>query len=183
MNGHDSDLTKQAVGQTYGRAQSAAGCAGDMVGDRAAKVTGTRPMTEVEQAHKTLAVEAAHQRMREGQLDNLHNVMPHFRAVIDGLSHRLYRWFAHQGFWGGAIHTDEQLRMKKTEKLALIITEVSECIEAVRKGDKENEAEELADTMVRLLDYIGGFDVEFCTAFHKKMVQNLDRPYRHGKHF
>ena len=41
-----------------------------------------------------------------------------------------------------------------TVKLALIITEISEAIEAVRKGDEENFKEEIADTFVRLFDLV-----------------------------
>lgn len=66
-------------------------------------------------------------------------------------------------------------------KLMLVVTEIAEAAEAVRKGDKANYAEELADAIIRILDlsHNQGIDIESEIAL--KMTINLKRPYKHGK--
>jgi hypothetical protein len=157
------------------------------------------------------------QRQRDGKnlLNNLQD--PHC-AIQDQLSNELFAWFKHQGFWPEWWHpadaTGEQqlmttnrdaqdqrmvtipfveyVRLKKMEKLGLVVTEVAEAMEAVRKGDVENEKEEIADIEVRLHDYKGGFGLTrlflaftptAAEAFIDKMKKNFARPFRHGKKF
>lgn len=66
--------------------------------------------------------------------------------------------------------------------LALIHSEVSEALEAFRKGDRDNFLEESADVFIRLLDMLGAFveDGEFEMVVAKKLVKNQRRGYRHG---
>lgn len=74
------------------------------------------------------------------------------------------------------------------EVLMLMVTELAEAMEAYRGGNPESEKipgfskieEELADVVIRLLDYAGGegFDIEGALA--AKMAYNETRPYRHG---
>lgn len=141
----------------------------------------------------------------------LNTIGPMYGAVQDQLSNELHRWFAHQGFWpewwnpveaaqvryegndrSVTIPYSEYLRLKKMEKLGLIVTEVAEAMEAVRKDDFANEVEELADIDVRLHDYKGGFgmtnlqapfDESAAQGFLHKMLRNFQRPFRHGKKF
>lgn len=79
-----------------------------------------------------------------------------------------------------------------TEKAMLVVTEVSEMVEAFRnckcKSLDEPECrnpvgEEMADVVIRMFDLAGslGFDMEAEIA--KKMDKNEKRPYRHGKAF
>jgi len=65
--------------------------------------------------------------------------------------------------------------------LALIHSEVSEALEADRKGDVENFVEELADVCIRVFDLCGsrGFDLE--NVLYKKMEMNKRRQHKHGK--
>lgn len=65
-------------------------------------------------------------------------------------------------------------------KLALIHSEVSEALEAYRKGDKENFAEECADVFIRLLDMTHGLGLDLPRAITDKLVKNIGRGYRHG---
>jgi len=51
---------------------------------------------------------------------------------------------------------DETRPFKLRAVGALIISEISEALEAYRKADKENFAEELADTVIRILDLLQG---------------------------
>lgn len=65
-------------------------------------------------------------------------------------------------------------------KLALIHSEVSEALEADRKGDKENFAEELADVCIRIFDLCGSEDIDLEKAILDKMERNKQRSYKHG---
>lgn len=64
--------------------------------------------------------------------------------------------------------------------LALIHSEVSESLEAYRKNDKENFLEEMADTVIRVLDLTHGMEMNLATAIIKKLEVNKTRGYRHG---
>ena len=68
-------------------------------------------------------------------------------------------------------------------RLLLIIGEVSEAMEALRKNDIPNFDEELADVAIRLLDLCGYMAVDLEVEIEKKMKINADRPYKHGKEF
>lgn len=67
------------------------------------------------------------------------------------------------------------------EKLCLVHSEVSETLEAYRKEDRENFAEEIADTMIRLLDISGTLEIDIEQEILKKMEINENRPHKHGK--
>ena len=66
------------------------------------------------------------------------------------------------------------------ELLALVHSEVSEAVEALRKGDNEHVVEELADILIRVFDLCGsrGWDLE--NAVSRKLQFNKTRAYRHG---
>jgi NTP pyrophosphatase (non-canonical NTP hydrolase) len=65
--------------------------------------------------------------------------------------------------------------------LALIHSEVSEALEADRKGDMENFAEELADICIRTFDLCGHLGIDLDAAILKKMEKNRGRERKHGK--
>lgn len=64
--------------------------------------------------------------------------------------------------------------------LALIHSEVSEALEADRKGDAENFAEELADVCIRVFDLCGLKGIDLDNEIRKKMEKNKKRTYKHG---
>lgn len=64
--------------------------------------------------------------------------------------------------------------------LALIHSEVSEALEADRKGDTENFAEELADVCIRIFDLCGLKEIDLEKAIVSKMERNKSRSYKHG---
>ena len=76
----------------------------------------------------------------------------------------------------------------KAAKLALIHSEVSECLEAVRKPELCSEHlmgvplehEEIADIIIRCLDYSFEQGIQISNIIVKKMLYNLSRGYRHG---
>lgn len=74
------------------------------------------------------------------------------------------------------------------EVLMLVVTELAEAMEAYRGGNSESEKipgfskieEELADAIIRILDYAGGANLDLEGALKAKMAYNETRPYRHG---
>ena len=76
---------------------------------------------------------------------------------------------------------------RRALKIALIHSEVSEILEAVRKPSPDkhlphlsNEAVELADTVIRVLEYAGSFGIGLGQAIEEKMAFNRSRPFKHG---
>lgn len=68
-------------------------------------------------------------------------------------------------------------------RLMLIVGEVAEAQEGLRRNDRENFKEELADVVIRIADLCGGLDINLGEEIEKKMKKNIDRPYKHGKTF
>lgn len=64
--------------------------------------------------------------------------------------------------------------------LALIHSEASEALEAFRKDDMENFAEELADVIIRCLDCAGGMGFDMDKVVDAKLEKNRGRGYKHG---
>lgn len=67
------------------------------------------------------------------------------------------------------------------EKLMLVVTELSEAMEAYRHEDTENFKEEIADTFIRLCDICGSVNIDIEREIRTKMEVNKKRPYLHGK--
>jgi len=87
-----------------------------------------------------------------------------------------------KGFWenGGNIG----------EKLMLIVTELAEGMEAVRKDNLDGVepmsgslCEELADAVIRICDLAGHLNLDLDAAIRNKMEFNKTRPRLHGKKF
>lgn len=79
------------------------------------------------------------------------------------------------------------------EALMLCVTELSEALEIFRKHELSAESnvlpghchftEELADTIIRLLDIAGGLELSIGETLMKKLEYNKTRPHKHGKKF
>lgn len=74
------------------------------------------------------------------------------------------------------------------EPLLLMHCEISEAVEALREGNPEsvkipghsNVAEELADTVIRIMDYCGKHEINLGAAIIAKHEYNRGREYKHG---
>jgi len=72
--------------------------------------------------------------------------------------------------------------------LSLVVTEISEAIEHIRNDRrafddswKETLEEEIADAMIRILDFCGMFNINIEKYIMAKMEYNKNREYKHGK--
>lgn len=115
--------------------------------------------------------------------------------AVNELARDINAWAHLKGFWSFPLNRtadDPQLipadhPLVKTSKQMLIVTEVAELCEGTRKVAESgiegftNEEEELADTIIRCLDYAGQYDLRIGEAIIAKMAKNEKRPYKHGK--
>lgn len=108
----------------------------------------------------------------------------HFIEDLNEFAYDCHELAIANGFW-------EDDNPNKGEKIALIHSEVSEVLEAVRKPkafghlspEFSLEEEELADIIIRVLDYAQGFELDVTAAMVRKHEFNRNRPYKHGKEF
>lgn len=99
---------------------------------------------------------------------------------LNQLAQEISEWREGKGFYTPTTIQGEGGE-KMLGKLMLVVGEVAEASEAVRENDSHGFAEELADTMIRLLDICGTTGIDIEEEIRKKMIINRDRPYRHGK--
>lgn len=74
------------------------------------------------------------------------------------------------------------------QKIALVGTEISEAIEAIRKQSygleqKDTFEDEIADTFIRLADLCGELGIDIEKQIKWKLEHNKSREYKHGKSF
>ena len=69
---------------------------------------------------------------------------------------------------------------KIATKLALVHSEVSEALEALRKEDPVNFDEEIADAVIRLLELCDGLGIDIYRKIVEKDAINQKRGFKHG---
>lgn len=94
------------------------------------------------------------------------------REMVNDLCKQAYETAKSKGW-----HDEER---ETGTMLALIHSEVSEALEADRKGDTELFAEELADVCIRIFDLCGLKNINLEAAILEKMEYNKLRSYKHG---
>lgn len=124
-------------------------------------------------------------------------------TVFDHLAERINRWAQGKGFWDrpdrlrALCANDPEVKhyvenLVKSQKQMLVVTEGAELIEGLRKPTEANDHDpeaftneevEVADQIIRLLDYAGEYKLRIGQCLLAKMVKNEARPHRHGKSF
>lgn len=114
---------------------------------------------------------------------NSHDIISEYG--LDALSAVLHELAIEKGFWEGEYSHD-----KVGNKLALVHSEVTEVLEAIRKNQgSEKVVEEIADTIIRLLDLYAAMRNEEAVlhsldeVLHNKIEKNKARPPLHGNLF
>ena len=104
---------------------------------------------------------------------------------LDALAAILHEAAIEKGFWDGTINYD-----KVGNKLALVHSEVTEVLEAIRKNKGSEEVvEEMADVIIRLLDIYaamrnsGDLIHSLDEVLENKININKKRPVLHGNLF
>jgi NTP pyrophosphatase (non-canonical NTP hydrolase) len=112
-------------------------------------------------------------------------------SMFDALAMELHETAVKKGFWKVIDDaTAEQTDIFITKQLMMIVSEVTEVMEAIRKDKGEDEiAAEFADILIRTLDlYAGMVDLGYLTksldyALEEKTGFNKTRPEKHGVRF
>ena len=104
---------------------------------------------------------------------------------LDALAAVLHETAIEKGFWEGPVNHD-----KLGNKLALVHSEVTEVLEAIRKNHgSEKIVEEMADVIIRLLDIYAAMRNEeqilhsLDEVLEAKINKNKERPRLHGNLF
>lgn len=99
---------------------------------------------------------------------------------LQTLADLIFTWNEEQGFWPE--------NRNFGEAIALVHSELSECLEAHRKSLPDSHLPqhkgvevELADALIRILDMAAGFNLDVIGALKAKLIYNANRPYKHGK--
>jgi NTP pyrophosphatase (non-canonical NTP hydrolase) len=112
-------------------------------------------------------------------------------TYLNNLAHDLHSTAKKKGFWAKVYKHSENAPLQDIDfmlaKLALVHSEVSEVLEAMRKQQGEEKiVEELVDIFIRLMDFYAGAKAtgwvtsSFDEILEKKVGINKERPPMHG---
>ncbi len=117
-------------------------------------------------------------------------------AFIQGfqsLSEAAHKNSRSKGFWDTIESLKDHPRWAEIEviwklsRIALFHSEASEACEGIRKGlpddhlpHRSMEVAELADIIIRIMDYAGAYNLPMAEVILEKMEYNASRPFMHG---
>lgn len=106
-----------------------------------------------------------------------------FRLYFNDMQGRVYATAGEHGWYDA-----DAPAFNDGEKIALMHSELSEALDALRHGNPPSDhipefsgvEEELADTIIRIMDYAQHKGLRVAEALIAKAAFNDARPYRHG---
>ena len=103
-----------------------------------------------------------------------------FSAAFNTVATEIHDIAKSKGWWDGT--------RNQAEQIALMHSELSEGLEALRHGNPPSDhipeftgiAEELADTIIRIMDFSTAYNIPVAEAMLAKIEFNKNREHKHG---
>ncbi len=106
-----------------------------------------------------------------------------FVVIFNAMAKTIHENAVEHGWW--------ESERNAGEAIALMHSELSEALEAAREGNPPDEhlpqfdsmTVELADTIIRIMDFAQGMGLPLGEALEAKVAFNRTRPHKHNKEF